>query len=78
MWVQRVGGTVDVLAYAPDSRTLFTNDGTAWVSAWDIGTHARRKLLKLSDTERGRLYRNRMFVVGDRYLILEPGGLARG
>lgn len=78
MWVQRVGGTVAVLAYAPDARTLFTHDGTSWVYAWDIGTRARRKLLKLDDDERTSLYRDRMFVVGDRYLILEPGGRARG
>lgn len=78
MWVQRVGGTVGVLAYAPDAKTLFTHDGTAWVYAWDIATRTRRKLLKLDDNERGSLYHDRMFVVGDRYLILEPSGWARG
>jgi WD40 repeat protein len=78
MWIQRVGGTVRVLAYSPDARTLFTHDGATWVCAWDVATHTRRKVLKLGDNERGSLYRDRLFVVGDRYLILEPGGWARG
>ncbi|MBM3982914.1 MAG: WD40 repeat domain-containing protein [Planctomycetes bacterium] len=78
MWVQRVGGTVSVIAYSRDSTTLFTHDGGAWVYAWDIAARARRKLLKLEDGERGSLYRDRFSVVGDRYLILEPAGWARG
>jgi WD40 repeat protein len=78
MWVQRVGGGVKVLAYAPDSKTLFTHDGGAWVYAWDLATRARRKLLSLDYKERTRLYRDGLFTVGDRYLIAEPGGRARG
>src|SRR5262245_54335377 len=78
MWVQRVGGGVKVLAFAPDAKALFTHDGGGWVYAWDTATRARRKLIALDYNERTRLYRDGLFTVGDRYLIAELGGGPRG
>lgn len=78
MWVQRVGGGVNALAYAPDARTLFTHDGTSWVYGWDVAKRLRRKVFHLTYDEQGRVYRDGLYTVGGRYLIVEPGGRTRG
>jgi hypothetical protein len=43
MWVQKLpGGGVDVVAYAPDGRTLYTRDRGRMIAAWDVATRTRR------------------------------------
>lgn len=74
MWVQRVGGGVDHVAYSADGRTLYTHDGGAWVYAWDVAARTRRKLFKFDFNDQGSVYG--FFVVGD-YLIVAPSGYTR-
>lgn len=43
MWVQTVpGGGVNVIAFAPDGRTLYTRDRGLTLTAWDVATRTRR------------------------------------
>ena len=74
MWVRRVGESVQALAYAPDSRTLYTVEG-ARARAWDLTSRRSTPLFRLSDLGiNGHLYD--LWNVGGRYLLFGNWELA--
>lgn len=78
MWIQDVpGGGVNAVAYSPDGATLYTQDDGRWYTAWDLATHAGRRVLQYPVTVgpdgRAQTVTNsfpRMFVSPDgRFLV---------
>ncbi|MDY3554263.1 WD40 repeat domain-containing protein [Gemmata sp. JC717] len=51
MWFGKATGVVEELAFAPDSRTLYTVAGNQ-IDAWDLATHANRVLVPPDRSER--------------------------
>jgi WD40 repeat protein len=72
MWVRRVGESVRALAYAPDSRTLYTVEG-ARVRAWDLASRQSTPLFRLRDLGVGSV--SDLWNVGGRYLLFNATDL---
>lgn len=66
MWAQHAGGGVEMLAFAPDGRTLYTADTTKTVAAWDTVARTGRKLFTREESGPWGMF----CAAGGRFLVV--------
>src|SRR5215207_4841834 len=72
MWQQQVErGGVYSLAFSPDSKTLYTGDGTGWVTAWDRASGESQRLFQLKAPQRSEI--SRLAASRNGHLLLAGG-----
>lgn len=65
MWLQKVRGGVDAMAFSPDGRHLYTADSGGWVTEWDVAARTGRRLFSV---ERGSQW-GMFCAAGGRFLV---------
>lgn len=73
---QVAGGGVCSLVFSPDGATIYIGDGGGWVSAWNPGSGAQRKLFQLKGRHASDIWQLAVTRDGRRILAATPNSFA--